>query len=52
VVFVADPNFGNILNFNIGSNLDLQVPTNFWTRLSSKKLWPSQRYFSALAHDQ
>eukprot|EP00854_Cymbomonas_tetramitiformis_P023648 gene23648-28646_t len=23
VIFVADPNFGNILNFNIGSNVDL-----------------------------
>lgn len=35
VVFVADPNFGNILNFNVGSNIDVQVPPNFWTRLSS-----------------
>lgn len=26
VVFVADPNTGNILNFNVGSNVDLQVP--------------------------
>eukprot|EP00873_Tetraselmis_striata_P035907 jgi/Tetstr1/456171/TSEL_042939.t1 len=33
VVFVADPNTGNILNFNVGSNVDLQ---NFWTRLASK----------------
>uniref|UniRef100_A0A061R048 Thylakoid lumenal kDa protein chloroplastic-like n=1 Tax=Tetraselmis sp. GSL018 TaxID=582737 RepID=A0A061R048_9CHLO len=36
VVFVADPNTGNILNFNVGSNVDLMVPRNFWTRLSSK----------------
>eukprot|EP00873_Tetraselmis_striata_P019804 jgi/Tetstr1/440068/TSEL_028427.t1 len=36
VVFVADPNTGNILNFNVGSNVDLQVPRNFWTRLASK----------------
>ena len=26
VVFVADPTFGGILNFNVGSNIDLQVP--------------------------
>ncbi|KAK3243731.1 hypothetical protein CYMTET_46628 [Cymbomonas tetramitiformis] len=43
VIFVADPNFGNILNFNIGSNVDLAVPPNFWTRLSgrfgTKKYW-------------
>ena len=26
VVFVADPNTGNILNFNVGSNVDLRVP--------------------------
>ena len=26
VVFVADPSLGNILNFNIGANIDLQVP--------------------------
>lgn len=35
-VFVADPNTGNILNFNVGANLDLQVPPNFWTRLANK----------------
>ena len=35
VVFVADPNFGNILNFNVGSNIDIQIPPNFWTRLTS-----------------
>ena len=26
VVFVADPSLGNILNFNIGANIDLQIP--------------------------
>ena len=26
VVFVADPTFGGILNFNVGSNIDLRVP--------------------------
>ena len=26
VVFVADPNTGNILNFNVGENIDLRVP--------------------------
>jgi hypothetical protein len=26
VVFVADPNTGNILNFNVGENVDLLVP--------------------------
>jgi len=36
IVFVADPGFGNILNFSVGGNLDLEVPPNFWTRLSSK----------------
>ena len=36
IVFVADPNFGNILNFNIGSNVDLHVPPNFWTRLTNE----------------
>ena len=26
VVFVADPTFGGILNFNVGGNIDLRVP--------------------------
>lgn len=26
VVFVADPNTGNILNFNVGENVDFKVP--------------------------
>lgn len=26
IVFVADPTFGGILNFNVGANVDLQVP--------------------------
>lgn len=33
VVFVADPNTGNILNFNVGSNVDLLVP-----RVSSNRV--------------
>lgn len=36
VVFVADPGLGNILNFSVGSNVDLEVPPSFWTRLASK----------------
>ena len=27
VVFVADPGLGNILNFNVGGNVDLMVPS-------------------------
>ena len=27
VVFVADPSLGNILNFNVGENIDLMVPS-------------------------
>ncbi len=35
VVFVADPSLGNnILNFNVGSNIDILVPSNFWSRLA------------------
>lgn len=26
VVFVADPTFGGILNFNVGANIDLKIP--------------------------
>lgn len=26
VVLVADPNFGDILNFNIGQGVDLEIP--------------------------
>jgi len=36
VVFVADPNTGNILNFNVGANVDLTVPRAFWSRLAGK----------------
>jgi hypothetical protein len=36
IVFVADPSFGDIVNVNVGANLDLEVPRNFWSRLASK----------------
>jgi len=52
VVFVADPNTGNILNFNVGENVDLLVPRNFWTRLASKFgnkfFWQEQGEASAM----
>jgi hypothetical protein len=35
-VFVADPGTGNILNFNVGENVDFKVPRTFWTRLAGK----------------
>ncbi|GAB4856656.1 hypothetical protein Ancab_014570 [Ancistrocladus abbreviatus] len=36
IVFVADPTFGNILNFNVGAQVDLDVPRSFWSRLAGK----------------
>jgi hypothetical protein len=36
VVFVADPGLGNILNFSVGGNLDLEIPPSFWSRLANK----------------
>eukprot|EP00268_Persea_americana_P011243 TRINITY_DN1472_c0_g2_i3.p1 TRINITY_DN1472_c0_g2~~TRINITY_DN1472_c0_g2_i3.p1 ORF type:complete len:173 (+),score=19.89 TRINITY_DN1472_c0_g2_i3:1333-1851(+) len=36
IVFVADPTFGNILNFNVGASVDLDVPRSFWSRLAGK----------------
>ncbi|KAM0945058.1 putative TPM domain-containing protein [Dioscorea sansibarensis] len=36
IVFVADPTFGNILNFNVGAAVDLDVPRSFWSRLAGK----------------
>ncbi|XP_077220405.1 thylakoid lumen 15.0 kDa protein isoform X2 [Tasmannia lanceolata] len=36
IVFVADPTFGNILNFNVGSSVDLDIPRSFWSRLAGK----------------
>ncbi|KAL3536244.1 hypothetical protein ACH5RR_004705 [Cinchona calisaya] len=36
IVFVADPTFGNILNFNVGASVDLDVPRSFWGRLVGK----------------
>ncbi|KAJ1270329.1 hypothetical protein BS78_06G045500 [Paspalum vaginatum] len=36
IVFVADPTFGNIINFNIGPLVDLDVPRNFWSRVAGK----------------
>ncbi|KAK3022068.1 hypothetical protein RJ639_047336 [Escallonia herrerae] len=36
IVFVADPTFGNILNFNVGTLVDLDIPRSFWSRLAGK----------------
>ncbi|XP_027072228.1 thylakoid lumenal 15.0 kDa protein 2, chloroplastic [Coffea arabica] len=36
IVFVADPTFGNILNFNVGASVDIDVPRSFWGRLAGK----------------
>ncbi|XP_057549340.1 thylakoid lumenal 15.0 kDa protein 2, chloroplastic [Amaranthus tricolor] len=36
IVFVADPTFGNILNFNVGEQVDLDIPRSFWSRLAGK----------------
>ncbi|KAL9235908.1 hypothetical protein vseg_010633 [Gypsophila vaccaria] len=36
IVFVADPTFGNILNFNVGAQVDLDIPRSFWSRLAGK----------------
>eukprot|EP00892_Ulva_mutabilis_P011457 jgi/Ulvmu1/8684/UM047_0024.1 len=36
IVFVADPGFGDILNFNVGQVVDLDVPRSFWSRLAGK----------------
>jgi len=36
VVLVADPTTGNILNFNVGSDIDLAVPQSFWSRVAGK----------------
>ncbi|KAF5773217.1 hypothetical protein HanXRQr2_Chr13g0586231 [Helianthus annuus] len=36
IVFVADPTFGNILNFNVGETVDLDIPRSFWSRLAGK----------------
>ncbi|KAJ9554831.1 hypothetical protein OSB04_009445 [Centaurea solstitialis] len=38
IVFVADPTFGNILNFNVGESVDLDIPRSFWSRLAGK-IW-------------
>jgi len=43
MVFVADPGLGNILNFAVGSNIDLDIPPNFWTRLAGGILRTSTR---------
>lgn len=36
IVCVVDPSFGDILNFNVGQNVDLEVPRSFWSRVAGK----------------
>ncbi|XP_039820852.1 thylakoid lumenal 15.0 kDa protein 2, chloroplastic-like isoform X2 [Panicum virgatum] len=36
IVFVADPTFGNIINFNVGPLVDLDVPRSFWSQVSGE----------------
>uniref|UniRef100_A0A1D1ZIX8 Thylakoid lumenal 15. protein 2, chloroplastic n=1 Tax=Anthurium amnicola TaxID=1678845 RepID=A0A1D1ZIX8_9ARAE len=36
IVFVADPTFGNILHFNVGASVDLEIPRTFWSRVAGK----------------
>ncbi|KAL6769171.1 CPLD31 [Auxenochlorella protothecoides x Auxenochlorella symbiontica] len=36
VVLVADPTFGNVLNFNIGINIDSFIPRNFWSKVAGR----------------
>ncbi|XAR69133.1 hypothetical protein NMG60_11000613 [Bertholletia excelsa] len=36
IVFVADPTFGNMINFNVGATLDLDIPRSFWSQLAGK----------------
>ncbi|GAA0162430.1 hypothetical protein LIER_18523 [Lithospermum erythrorhizon] len=36
IVFVADPTFENILNFNVGASVNLDIPPCFWSRLAGK----------------
>jgi len=54
VVFVADPNTGNILNFNVGAGVDLRVPRTFWSRLASKfgtkKYWTEKGQEAAIVN--
>ncbi|GJT36638.1 hypothetical protein Tco_0927057 [Tanacetum coccineum] len=34
IVSVADPTFGNILDFNVGETVDLDIPRSFWSCLA------------------
>lgn len=36
IVFIADPTFGNIINFNVGALVDLDIPRSFWSRLAGQ----------------
>ncbi|KAK4749320.1 hypothetical protein SAY87_026769 [Trapa incisa] len=36
IVFVADPTFGNVIHFNVGATVDLDIPKNFWSRVAGK----------------
>ncbi|XP_072988897.1 thylakoid lumenal 15.0 kDa protein 2, chloroplastic [Typha latifolia] len=36
IIFVADPTFGNVIHFNVGASVDIDVPRNFWSRVAGK----------------
>lgn len=46
VLMVADPTFGDMLNFNVGRKVDTEVPEQFWGRLAgtmgSKFYWQAR----------
>ncbi|XP_078427591.1 thylakoid lumen 15.0 kDa protein [Wolffia australiana] len=50
IVCVADPTFGNILHFNVGATVDLEVPRNFWSRVAGK--YGNMFYWKEKGEDQ